>query len=269
MSVSNGWGGTDFNDVLRGDGGNNSIFALEGDDRLFGRAGNDTLGGNAGADVLDGGKDFDLAIYEDAKRGVTADLQSPGENTRWAKGDVYVDIEGLGGSSFDDLLRGDGSDNKLYGDILEFEGKFVPGDNNGNDQLDGRGGNDKLFGMAGADELLGGDGRDRLFGDVGKDSLSGGKGNDRLDGGKGKDVLTGDGGADVFVFKTGYSVDKITDMGEGDRVNLASHDAVSNFIQLMKLSTETSRGLEFDLGSDTLVLKGLDASDVDAGDFIF
>ena len=99
--------------------------------------------------------------------------------------------------------------------------------------------------------------------------LDGGNDNDRLDGGKGKDVLAGDGGSDVFVFKTGYGLDKITDTAENDRVNLSGHDAVSNFKKLMKLSTDTSRGLEFDLGSETLVLKGLDARDVDAGDFIF
>ena len=198
-----GLDGSRFNDILRGNGGDNRIFANDGNDRLEGRGGddelfgqngndklfggggdNDRLNGGAGADVLNGGGgDNDQAVYWDAARGVTADLQNRGANTGEAKGDSYFGVEGLWGSRFNDVLRGNGGDNELGG-------------NSGNDRLEGRGGDDKLFGQNGNDTLFGGGGDDGLFGQNGNDKLFGGNGEDRLNGGAGADVLNGGAGDD-------------------------------------------------------------------------
>ena len=173
--------GSRFNDVLRGDGGANDLGGEDGNDRLEGRGGDDTLfgklgkdtligGGNdrlnggAGADLLNGGAgDNDQAVYWDATAKVVADLQDPSSNAGEARGDRYVGIEGIWGSRFDDVLRGDAGANDLGG-------------GNGNDRLDGRDGDDRLFGKAG---------NDRLGGGAGDDDLNGGAGADRLDGGAG------------------------------------------------------------------------------------
>ena len=97
------------------------------DDLLRGDAGENRLTGGAGNDYLDGSDGRDTAVYYDASRGVTVDLA-----TGIADGhghDRLVQIESVVGSRFDDLLRGDGGDNWLTG-------------REGNDVLDGGGGLD-------------------------------------------------------------------------------------------------------------------------------
>ncbi|MAC79766.1 MAG: hypothetical protein CML66_17075 [Rhodobacteraceae bacterium] len=148
--------GDEFANTLRGKDGDDSLRGLGGDDRLQGGDGADVLEGGAGADLLEGGDGLDLASYTRSSIGIYVDLQSPGLSTGEAAGDTFVDIEGIDGSSYDDMLRGDAFDNRLIGE-------------DGNDQIRGRAGNDTLFGQHGDDTL---------FGDAGDDTLYGGAGND-------------------------------------------------------------------------------------------
>jgi serralysin len=144
--------GSNFNDILRGDGGSNVLSGGSGDDVLQGRGGDDFLEGGIGADLLDGGDGYDVAQYATATAGVTVDLAKPNLNTGIAAGDKFVSIEGVIGSMFDDILRGDAGANYLMGGL-------------GNDILSGGEGNDTLRGGLGNDVLTGGAGADRfLFG---------------------------------------------------------------------------------------------------------
>ena len=79
-----------------------------------------------------------------------------------AKGVV---IEVAKGGSGDDVLRGNGKDNRLIG-----------GD--GNDRLHGGPGKDRLEGNAGDDVMIGGRGQDRLFAGPDNSVMTGGKGKD-------------------------------------------------------------------------------------------
>ena len=54
--------GSDYNDTLKGDNGDNILTGGLGDDYLFARDGNDTLIGGAGNDVLHGRNDDDLGL---------------------------------------------------------------------------------------------------------------------------------------------------------------------------------------------------------------
>ena len=92
--------GSDFNDVLTGDGNDNSFQ------------------GGAGDDILNGGSGgFDWAVYADATSGVTVNLSLSGPQSVGGRlgADTLINIEGLFGSSYNDVLIGNASDNELDG----------------------------------------------------------------------------------------------------------------------------------------------------------
>ena len=62
--------GSEFDDVIKGDGGDNRIVGGDGADDLFGDSGDDTILGGMGADAIDGGKGTDVAEYDWSKSGV-------------------------------------------------------------------------------------------------------------------------------------------------------------------------------------------------------
>jgi Ca2+-binding RTX toxin-like protein len=64
--------------------------------------------GNPGNDTVD---------YSHATAGVTASLSNPASNTGAAAGDIYISIENLRGSNFNDTLTGDGNNNVLEGGL--------------------------------------------------------------------------------------------------------------------------------------------------------
>lgn len=149
--------GTLYDDVIYGDAqAVNNLWGLAGNDRIYGGAGYDVLIGDAGADYLDGGEGTDLADYETAKSAVVASLADPSRNTGDAAGDVYVSIEDLAGSAYDDVLYGDAQGNG----INAWPGNDTVYGGDGNDGLDGAEGDDLLYGEGGWDLLVGGAGRD-------------------------------------------------------------------------------------------------------------
>lgn len=157
--------GSAFDDVLIGDTAANS---------LIGGVGSDTLEGGAGADRLDGGVGTDFASYAAAGVAVIANLANASAGTNDAFGDIFIGVEGLIGSAFNDVLIGDGNANTLIG-------------NGGNDTLDGGAMDDALFGD---------DGDDRLIDTIGSDSIFGGNDNDTVQFSSTSFQLSGGGGSD-------------------------------------------------------------------------
>lgn len=202
--------GSSFSDTLKGnDSAGNHIDGGDGNDRLFGGAGNDrltagagddSLAGGAGDDELAGGPNGvfgDYAAFDDAPGPVIANLGAAfdtGSGTIDANraagegSDQLAGIESLSGSSFPDLLIGNGLGNTLLGgeedDTLLGKG--------GADDLFGSRGNDTIAGGEDHDSIVGGDGDDDLRGDEGRDRLRGGDDDDLLNGGLGDDVMDGD-----------------------------------------------------------------------------
>jgi Ca2+-binding RTX toxin-like protein len=228
--------GTAYNDIF---------FDTAGTNVLRGGAGDDTLFLKGGADTVDGGEGFDVVGYVYASAAVTIDLGDPSRNRGEVADDTLTGIEGVGGTAFNDDLRGDHRSNRLDG-------------YGGDDRLDGWRGDDILVGHAGADLLIGGSGTDtasywdseggvvaslanpslntgdalgdryssienltgsdhadtltgngganRLEGGRGDDVLKGGDGNDSLVGGLGRDELTGGGGRDRFLFTSAEEI---------------------------------------------------------------
>ena len=143
-------------DILGGTDSDNVLFGEQGNDFLYGGAGDDLLEGGAGSDFMDGQDGFDLVSFSRADSGVTFFLGGNQFNTGHATGDTYVNMEGVLGSAFDDLLGGDNSSNVVNGGA----------------------GNDYLIGAGGDDILVGGSGNDILYGGLGNDVLDGGDGLD-------------------------------------------------------------------------------------------
>ena len=197
--------GSDSRDFLRGDNGDDGIFAGAGNDRVFGRNGDDLLSGEDGNDTLFGGRGNDTLL------GGAGRDRLLGE-----RGDDWLD-----GGDGDDFLLDTQGHNTLFGG--DGDDKLVAG--RGDDVLDGGAGDDRLYGSGGNDQLSGGAGNDYLFDSRGNNSLSGGDGNDRivtvgsgdnhLDGGAGDDHLLAGRGDDIL---EGGSGNDILKAGSGDDV---------------------------------------------------
>ncbi len=188
----------DFDDLLSGGRGADSIDGLDGNDIII-----DAIGKSVtGAQVID--ITLPDEIYDFSPRGRldrAFDIESVG--MRYADGSMtnaptFHAIEEGGNDTFN---GGDGNDN-IMGD-------------SGNDSLDGGNDNDHVWGGRGDDTVRGGDGRDDLFGnsgddrlegEVGDDILLGGSGNDTLDGGSEDDILNGGTGADLLHGGSGADV---------------------------------------------------------------
>jgi Ca2+-binding RTX toxin-like protein len=231
--------GSQFHDVLIGDGdtnylkgqdGGDTLYGAAGFDYLYGEDGNDTLNGGPGSqyngDMLDGGSGVDTASYSNATAAVTVNLAT-GLGTRGdAQGDSYVSIENVDGGAGADTIGGTAGANLLQGN---GGGDTLSG-GNGDDVLRGGAGADRLDGGAGFDfaswftsnvgvavnlvtgtasggdvlvaieNLSGSQGNDSLVGNTGANSLRGNGGNDVLTGAGGADRLTGGAGTDRFVY---------------------------------------------------------------------
>lgn len=203
--------GSNFDDVLLGDGISNLIRGQEGDDVVDARGsgtlaglGADLIDGGAGADALEGGAGDDIVTFEDSPGPVTADLSlgtATGQGT-----DALSGFEAIVGTVFGDTLTGDAKANA-----------FAAGA--GDDAIDGRGGIDQAAyfdaggpiaadlqagvvtgwgtdALLGIEDLTGSAFGDVLTGDGGPNAIVGGSGPDLLAGAAGDDLLIGANGTD-------------------------------------------------------------------------
>lgn len=231
------------NDDIYGGAGNDFVRAGDGNDLLNGGDGNDVLDGGTGNDTMDGGAGNDV-LYIDSATDVVIEAANGGYDK------VISTLSHTLGSNFEELWLKEGSlaqdgignalANKIIGNALDnlitgFAGYDQLSGYDGNDVIYGGLGNDLIFGGQGADKLYGDDGADKLYGGTGADSLYGGAGADSLEAGSdgdvlygeaGNDNLTGGAGHDHFVFATGSGIDRIKDFALGsDQIMLDGIDA--------------------------------------------
>lgn len=300
--------GGDGHDVLRGDGGNDALnagagndvlYGGEGDDNLRGDIGNDRLYGDAGNDYLDGGAGSDII-----DGGLGDDAIGGGEGNDTLNGgdgnDHIADLSGSnivnGGDGNDRIQLGDGNDrvNGGAGDDTVFAG-------NGNNLVYGGDGRDTVYAYGGTDTIYGGNGNDIIFGDLeggpgaadrlygdagddyligawGHDYLYGGADNDRLNGGHGNDILYGGSGSDKFIYDRSFpgslGADTIMDFQDG--VDVIQFQNSGSFSRADLVITQTSAGVlirfftaEFDTTGSSILLRGINLSQIDASDFLF
>ena len=160
--------GTTANDVLRGDGGPNTIDGGVGNDKIFGGAGNDTLDGGLNDDFVAPGTGDD-SVTDNSGVNTLSYKGAPGPVFG---GKTYVaeedDPAGKSPSEWHDTLHGvwETIEGSAFDDSLvapKFEAKIL-----------GNGGDDRLTGSEGTDVLRGGGGDDTIAGGDGNDTISGG-----------------------------------------------------------------------------------------------
>jgi Ca2+-binding RTX toxin-like protein len=141
-------------DTSTGVGGDAQIDTLSGIENLIGSDHNDVLGGDAGdnnftggagGDLIDAGDGTDRVIYANSSAGVAVDLGTGMGSGGHADGDILIGIENLFGSIHDDSLIVDANDNVLHG--LD-----------GADTIGGAAGSDVFSGGGDADTFIFGDG---------------------------------------------------------------------------------------------------------------
>jgi Ca2+-binding RTX toxin-like protein len=180
-----------------------SVLGSNFNDNLTGSAGDDVLGGGGGNDILNGGEGFDYAYYgaDTTTTGVKVNLSlTTAQATVGAGTDTLLNIEGVYGSRFNDIITGSAGANTIHG-------------YGGDDKINGGGGDDDIRGDADPEEWV------SRTGISGNDILNGGAGNDRLMGGAGNDVIDGDGGIDWAYYNetaVGITASLTTGVADGD-----------------------------------------------------
>jgi Ca2+-binding RTX toxin-like protein len=259
--------GSEFDDVLAGDDGQNRIGGGGGNDTIHGRGDSDNLLGGAGADLIDGGDGFDSVWGEAGDDtllgGVNPDELVGGEGEDSLSGDDAAD--NLLGGAGNDTLAGGADDDNLGGgpgaDLIDggpgsdtavytYQGHTsgvradlaVPARNTGDAAGDVFSGIENLSGTI-FDDVLKGDnhanmltglfGDDLLIGRGDSDSLSGSYGNDTLQGQGGHDTLDGGDGDDLLVGGAGggdvFAFQVYFRSQPGGFFDLHGHDVIEDF----------------------------------------
>ncbi|MBJ7457126.1 MAG: hypothetical protein JHC74_13810 [Thermoleophilia bacterium] len=154
--------GSRVDDLLVGGDGGDELLASDGADALRGGPGDDELKPGPGDDSVVGGPGTDVVDYLFATTsGIVLDLaRSEPQATGGAGVDSVETVEDISGTTFVDVLSGDGGANRIFS-------------SNGDDFLDGRGGPDVITAGAGADTVQARDGvRDQIDCGDGVDSVT-------------------------------------------------------------------------------------------------
>ena len=258
--------GSEFDDTIGPDVGNNSFD---------GRGGNDTLWGGAGNDTLTGGSGIDRAIYTDATGPITVNMAAASNNVTGAGigADTLSSVELIRGSIFDDVFSAAGylgasAIGSITTNFSEFEGM------GGNDSITGSGrsaisylsATDKVTvdllsptaGMPGSTGVAHGTvsdagiGNDIIFGGVTvvrgsafADTLLGSNSGDAFEGRGGDDFIDGKAGSDRVFYE--FATDN--DVTSGITVDLADGNVTSTDFAIghdTLRSIEMIRGTSFD-----------------------
>jgi Ca2+-binding RTX toxin-like protein len=171
-------------DTLNGGAGPDRMNGGDGNDDLIGGPNADEMNGGDDADDFSGGSGIDFVSYAGrstpvkAKVGGASNSGNAPDGPIGARDHIAASVEGLIGTSANDVLLG----------------------NPGGNILRGGGGRDTLNSKAGNDVLVGGGKRDLLLAGAGFDRLTGGRGPDQMEGhGQNDKLFAADNEADVLI----------------------------------------------------------------------
>ena len=207
--------GTNFNDVIAGDGADNQITGALGNDILTGAGGNDTINGGGGNDTIDGG---------------------PGNDT----------LNGFSGN--DTFIASDGTDainggSESEGNTVNYSAQTggVTVDLTGGTAIK-PGGNDTITAVA---NVIGTPFADDITGDGHANYISAGAGNDTVSAGAGRDTIIGGPGTNSLDGGTGVDVVDYSFATAGVHVNLSTNAATGTGISDTLAHIENIRGSRF------------------------
>ena len=190
IGTSDGAGGDNFDPQEAGTVIGHDVFITGGGfDEVDGEGGDDIMVGSDGEDHFGGGGGFDWASYKFELLGVTVDLnvndliEPPVTPSASGILDRFAQVEGLSGSAFSDVLRGDDAD------LAEIN---VPGAQNSALTNIGL--------IDGLQELLGAGVTSFASGNI----ILGGDGSDIIEGRGGDDLIDGDRSLNVRIAVTGH-----------------------------------------------------------------
>ena len=253
--------GTEADDVLYGNKGNNAYLAGAGADLINGSSGNDSMGGGSGIDTLDySGLNADITF---SRGGVITKSGGNGVDTIAA-----FDIEVIKGNA-KRINTIDGSSGTtaainvdLSSNSLEITG--LPGIGSAKltvinfSNVNGSENNDVILGDDKANTLNGGGGNDTISGGGGDDLLLGSTGSDLYRGGAGADTLSYEafaGGVTLVrggtIIKADGSVDTIADFAVETIVG------TKGAVNTIDGSTGVTAALNVNLSKQNLTITGL------------
>ena len=234
-------GSSNYGNLLVSTGGSHTLVGGFADDTLIGGNGSDTLIGNGGSDTFIGGVGHDtfiggsgsnsVADYQGEGAGITADLTAGSVHGSGTWTDSLTNIEGVIGSSHNDVLIGG---NSAY--------------------LSGGGGNDTLYGSGTGDTLIGGTGSDSIIMSAANllsvASIDGGSGSAYLSVTTGMSLSTG---ASVISNISNIETIDLTNGGTGQSSTASlSYTDISQILG----STHTSSALTLDINGTSFYLAG-------------
>ena len=224
--------GVGGNDTLIAVDADSTIFGLAGDDILFGRDGDDKLYGGAGNDILGGGS---------------------GNNELYGgSGDDWFLVASWNG--YNTIYNGgSGIDTLDYSSLTWGQWVWLDDGVSGSSIID----IENLVGSIGNDNFRGNSQANRLYGGGGDDTLYGGSGDDVFEY-WGSDAAHRDIGNDI-----------ITDFTQGQDVIAIYEFASINDISDINITTNGSGYAVITLGTGTITLNGILASQLTNADFSF
>jgi Ca2+-binding RTX toxin-like protein len=198
ISIEN-LGGSNFADILTGNGLANVLEGGAGADVLNGEGGDDTIAGGAGADSLNAGDGNDTIYFD------TAD----------------VVVNGAGGVDTARIVNATAAVNlNLLVGSLEVVDASASAYNNRFDAT-GATWQVKITGGSGHDTIIGGSAGDVLEGGTGNDNITGAGGNDTVRGGHGNDTLRIDNLDSVIEGGQGVDIAVLVSAAAAMNINLA------------------------------------------------
>ena len=250
--------GTQYMDIIKGDGADNEFWGNGGIDTLKGNDGNDTLHGGEGDDNLHGGDDNDTL------------LGGEGEDELFGGDGDDTLVGGAGADHLDGSRGGAADDNGIDTASYEDSDAAVQVSLASGNATGGHAEGDTLVNI---ENLKGSSHGDILEGDSNANVLEGGAGADILDGGGGDDTLIGGAGADDFVFGAEFHFSQsnvtVADFENGvDTLNLSHLSGFNSVDDVYANMEQVDTNTVVTYGDSTITLENTVATELTDSDFL-